>query len=541
MHIGEMPLTPSAEIDAAQVFAGVGEMAALGREFDWASSPLGPVSNWSLALRTIVRTMIASRHPMFLFWGPHLVQIYNDAYRPSFASGTRHPHALGARGREFWTDIWDTIGPQIDGVMQRGEATWHEDQFIPIERNGRLEDVWWTYGYSPVYDDEGSIGGVLVVCTETTGRVAAERALEIERNRLADVFRQAPSFLAVLRGKEHVFERANMAYFDMIGHRDIIGKSVRDALPEFAEQGFTAILDQVLETGVPFIGREVEMFVSRTSGQEQERRYIDFVYQPLEEGDGIRSGVIAHGVDVTEQVTARRAAETASRAKDDFLATVSHELRSPLNAIANNAHLLGMEIGGPLTADQRATIERILRGHDHLLGMINQLLDLKQAAIGRLSLEISTVPLDRALDSAIGMMELEFQRAGLSFTHNAVSHAMVLGDIKRIEQIIINLLANATKFTPAGGSVTLTTRVDDAAVYVDVKDTGIGIPPELVESVFQPFVQVRDRRRNSVVGSGLGLPISRELARGMGGNLTLKTEQNMGSTFTLELPRVPEQ
>ena len=112
---------------------------------------------------------------MFLWWGPELVQLYNDAYRPSLGGDGRHPRALGARGREFWTDIWEVIGPQIAQVMGGGEATWHEDQYLPIERNGRLEDVWWTYSYSPVLDDDGRVGGTLVVCQETTGRVQAQR------------------------------------------------------------------------------------------------------------------------------------------------------------------------------------------------------------------------------------------------------------------------------------------------------------------------------------------------------------------------------
>ena len=108
---------------------------------------------------------------MFLWWGPELVQIYNDAYRPSLGAGDRHPRALGARASEFWTDIWEAIGPQIEQVMTTGEPTWHEDQYLPIERNGRLEDVWWTYSYSPVRDDDGRIGGTLVVCLETTHRI----------------------------------------------------------------------------------------------------------------------------------------------------------------------------------------------------------------------------------------------------------------------------------------------------------------------------------------------------------------------------------
>src|SRR5688500_2618815 len=147
------------------LFAGPGEMRVLCRSLDWAQTPLGPVEDWPRALRTTVDILLACRNPMFLWWGPELVQLYNDAYRPSL--GDRHPRALGAKGREFWTDIWDTIGPQIEQVMTSGEPTWHDDQYLPIERNGRLEDVWWTYSYSPVHDDDGSIGGTLVVCQET--------------------------------------------------------------------------------------------------------------------------------------------------------------------------------------------------------------------------------------------------------------------------------------------------------------------------------------------------------------------------------------
>src|SRR5688500_10018296 len=140
----------------------------------------GPVEQWSQSLRTTASTVLASRNPMFLWWGPDLIQIYNDAYRPSFGSKGRHPAALGMRGRECWTDIWDTIGPEIEHVMRGHGSTWHEDQYIPIERNDRLDDVWWTYGYSPVHDESGRVAGTLVVCQETTNRVLHQQ----ERERL---------------------------------------------------------------------------------------------------------------------------------------------------------------------------------------------------------------------------------------------------------------------------------------------------------------------------------------------------------------------
>lgn len=301
------------------VFIGDGEMAARCRALDWAATPLGPVERWSSSLRTAVGIVLASRHPMFLWWGADLVQIYNDAYRPSFGEGGRHPGALGMRGAEFWTDIWPIIGPQIEGVMTRGEATWHEDHLVPIVRNGRLEEVYWTYGYSPVYDDDGTIGGTLVVCTETTPRIQAERerepllrAMQIEHSHLEAVFRQSPSFLAVLRGPDNVFELVNGAYEQIIGHgREVVGKPLLDALPETRGQGFDDYLGHVRRTGESLVFRDLPVLLHRQKGAPLEERFLDVTYLPLVEADGSDLAVIAHGTDVTEQVEARRAAERA--------------------------------------------------------------------------------------------------------------------------------------------------------------------------------------------------------------------------------------
>jgi two-component system, cell cycle sensor histidine kinase and response regulator CckA len=168
------------------LFVGDGEMARLCRHHDWASTPLGPAEEWPLSLKTTVRTILASRHPMILWWGPELIQIYNDAYRPSLGTEGRHPSALGAPGRECWEEIWDVIGPDINQVLSGGDATWHEDLLVPITRNRGIEDVYWSYGYSPVTGDDGTIQGVLVVCQETTARVMAEGRL-LEREQLLGI------------------------------------------------------------------------------------------------------------------------------------------------------------------------------------------------------------------------------------------------------------------------------------------------------------------------------------------------------------------
>lgn len=171
------PSTPD-PLSAATFFSGPGEVRELCRGLDWPGTPLGPVNSWPLSLRATVKNLLASRHPMFLFWGPDLVQFYNDAYRPSLGSDGRHVRALGARGSEFWTEIWHAIGPQIDQVMGGGESTWHADQYLPIFRNGQMEDVFWTYSYGPAHDDDGCVAGVLVVCQETTSQVEGHRAIE---------------------------------------------------------------------------------------------------------------------------------------------------------------------------------------------------------------------------------------------------------------------------------------------------------------------------------------------------------------------------
>ncbi len=137
---------------------GSGEMADLTRAFAWGSTSVGPIESWPETLLIVVNTMLASRHPMFLWWGDDLVQFYNDAYRPSIRAD-KHPRALGQHGRDCWQEIWHVIGPQIDAVMERGEASWHENQLVPINRNGKLEDVYWTYGYSPVRDSTGAHQG----------------------------------------------------------------------------------------------------------------------------------------------------------------------------------------------------------------------------------------------------------------------------------------------------------------------------------------------------------------------------------------------
>ena len=312
----------SHESPALDFLAGGGEMGALIRSYDWDSTPLGPPERWPAPLRTTIRLILNTGHPMYIWWGPDLRCFYNDAYRRSIGA-ERHPASLGQRGRDVWDEIWDIIGPQIDQVMSGRGATWNENHLVPITRNGVREDVYWTYSYSPIDDQSAphGVGGVLVVCTETTQQVLAKMQLEAETDRLREMFDQAPGFMALLSGRDHVFQAINSAYLQLIGHRNLIGRPVREAVPEAEGQGFLDLLDEVYRSGKAYVGRGISVELQRSPGAPTERRSLDFVYQPLSE-DGQVTGIFVEGSDVTD----RERAEAALRESEQKFEAITNSV-----------------------------------------------------------------------------------------------------------------------------------------------------------------------------------------------------------------------
>ena len=282
--------------------SGGGEMGALMRIRDWRLSPIGEPQNWPQSLKTAVRLLLSSGHPMFIWWGPRLIQFYNDAYRLSIGP-ERHPSALGQEGRACWDEIWHIIGPQIEQVMSGRGSTWHENALVPITRNGRREDVYWTYSYNPIDDPVAptGVGGVLVVCTETTQVVEGARRLALEKEQLAQMFAQTPSFIAMLRGPEHRFEMGNAAYMRLVGHRTLVGRTVAEALPEAAAQGYVSILDEVYRSGRAFTASGRPVQIQDTPGGPVTERLLDFVYQPIKDSTGKVSGIFVEGIDMTHR------------------------------------------------------------------------------------------------------------------------------------------------------------------------------------------------------------------------------------------------
>jgi len=296
---------PDAAAGAPEFLRGGGEMGALMRGYDWSRSSLGSPAAWPQSLRTVVRLMLNTGHPMYVWWGPELACLYNDAYRDSIGP-ERHPGSLGRPAREVWDEIWDIIGPQIEQVMSGRGATWHVDQLVPITRHDRLDEVYWTYSYSPIDDETAprGIGGVLVVCSETTRQVIAARQLAAERDRLAQLFAQAPTFMALLQGPLHSIELVNPGYMQLVGHRPIVGRTIAEALPEAVTQGYVDLLDRVFASGQAYAANGAKYELQLAPGGPPTERFLDFVYQPIKDDAGKVSGIFVLGADVTERTQA---------------------------------------------------------------------------------------------------------------------------------------------------------------------------------------------------------------------------------------------
>lgn len=283
---------------------GGGEMGELVRNYDWEQTELGKPLNWPLSLQTTVGIILHSAFPMFLFWGKDLLCFYNDAYRPSLGKDGKHP-LIGKGGKEAWPDIWHFIGPLIEKVMTTGEAVWFEDQFLPIYRNGKMEDVYWTFSYSPAYGDDGDVEGVFVTCTETTNKVIASQKLENSQAELLGYFEQSPVAIATISKENLTFRLANSFYGELVGRtpEEIINKPLLEALPELEGQGFDTLLEEVIATGVPFISPVVPVTLKRKGIVET--FYVNLTYQPQRDLQGLIKGVLVVATDVTKQVLAQ--------------------------------------------------------------------------------------------------------------------------------------------------------------------------------------------------------------------------------------------
>ena len=286
--------------EGAGFLTGGGQLGELIAAFDWSKTSLGPAEAWPAAMKAQIGMMLRSPLPIVTLWGEPGVMIYNDGY--SEFAGNRHPDLLGMDVREAWPEVADFNDNIVKTVFRRGETLSFTEQELQLDRRNGLEPAWLDLDYSPVVDENGTPLGVIAIVVETTDKVLADRQLRDERTRLEQMYAQAPNFMALLEGPEHRFVMANPAYSRVVGGREVVGKTVAEALPEAAEQGYVAMLDQVYASGKALV-----LTAARFDMGPLGERFVDFVYQPITGTDGKVNGIFVDGVDVTERVQAQDA------------------------------------------------------------------------------------------------------------------------------------------------------------------------------------------------------------------------------------------
>ncbi|HEX6100084.1 MAG TPA: ATP-binding protein [Thermoanaerobaculia bacterium] len=411
---------------------------------------------------------------------------------------------------------------------------------FPLRRHDG-EYRWFLTRAHPIRDAQGAIGRWVGISTDVTVVRDLRDSLDRERVNLREIFELAPAFMARLRAPNHIFEEANPSYMHLVGEgRTLIGLPVREALPEIEGQGFFELLDGVYETGTPFTGTEVRVLLRR--GGDIEERFVDFVYQPTRDGQGRIDGVFAHGTDVTAQVRARQQVEQqavelrrANRVKDEFLMTLSHEMRTPITAVLGWARLLRMGLSAPEAA---FAVEAIEHGASAQAQLIEDVLDVSRIASGKFTCERQPVDLLAVAHAAIASLHPAASAHKVEIlTGFPTALPQIVGDERRLQQVIWNLVSNAIKFTPAEGSVTIRIAHAGPLVRLTVQDTGQGIAAEFLPFLFEPFRQADASTTRAHGGLGLGLFIIRTVVELHGGTVTAESPgTDRGATFTVELP-----
>jgi len=371
--------------------------------------------------------------------------------------------------------------------------------------------------------------------TRIESQLMRARARTIERaaaGRMAAIFRQVPAAIAILRGPEHVFELVNDRYQALIGPRALLGRPVRAAIPELAGQGIFELLDGVRADGQPYLGRSLRVDLVRAGALEE--CYFDFVYQPLLDAGGAVEGIAVVAFEVTELARARRDAEVANVAKDEFLAMLGHELRNPLSPILIALELIRMR-RLPGAERELAIIERQAQ---HLVRLVDDLLDVARIARGKFELRPERMELARlvalAAEASAPLVAERSHHLAIAVPERGLA---VNGDPIRLTQVIANLLTNAAKYTNNGGRIGVRAFLDAGEVVLQVEDNGIGIAPDMLPRLFDRFVQERQALDRSRGGLGLGLAIVKDILALHGGSVSVHSAgAGQGSLFEVRLP-----
>jgi len=560
-----------------QIFAGNSEMAMLMRSRDWSQTPLGAVETWPQSLKTAIRIILGSRYPMFVWWGQQMTKFYNDAYIPIL--GKRHPQALGQPASRVWAEIWDTLGPQAEAVLNQGQSTWNQELLLVMERNGYTEETYFTFSYSPVANDDGPVGGVFCACSEDTQRVLSDRRLATLRELAAETVtaktQEAACEISATVLTNNAYDIPFALFYLLDGNRSIarLAGTTRlaagtlascEAIELTSAQKCQWQLKLVIETGESRIIEDLEAQFGLLPGGAWSQSPVRAVVLPLARS-GETFGFLIAGVSplrtfdddykgffdlMAGQVTTaianaqayeaeRKRAEALAeldRAKTTFFSNVSHEFRTPLTLMLAPLEEAIASLDGTIPPQEREQLLLVQRNGMRLLKLVNSLLDFSRIEAGRVQAAYEPIDLATYTAELASTFRSLIERAGMSLIVDCPTlPAAIYVDREMWEKIVLNLLSNAFKFTLAG-TITVRLQCVENCVELSVADTGVGIPSEELPHLFERFHRIKNSQGRSFEGSGIGLSLVQELVKLHGGAIDVSSTFGLGSCFTVTIP-----
>ena len=575
------PRLSSLPLAGLEFLTGAGEMGRLIREYDWSRSPLGPIERWPRSLKTSVSLILNTQHPMWVGWGPSMTFFYNDAYI-SVLGFAKHPWALGRPASEVWSEIWEICGPVADKVFTKGEASFFDDLQLFMARGDFKEEVYYSFSYSPIRDEEGSIRGLFCPSADVTPKVLNARRLrtlaELTAKSLAEKSIEAAcaSAFSTLAKNPADIPFAMLYLLDRNGGYAFLQQTC-GLETDSAAMGPARITFGGAKEGV--FGGPIEEVAA--SGQSRTTNVSDLAGLPIgPAGQRVSEalvlpvvshgqtllGVLVAGVNPTRKLDAeyqtfyelissqiatgisnansyeeeRKRAESLAeldRAKTAFFSNVSHEFRTPLTLmLAPLEDLLG-DASTNVAASARDQLRVIHRNGLRLLKLVNSLLDFSRIEAGRVEAVYQPTDISGLTVELASAFRSAMERAGLQYDVDCspISDPVYL-DRDMWEKIVLNLLSNAFKFTFEGRvSVRLQSLGD--SVQLLIADTGIGVPSDELPRLFERFHRVEGARGRTQEGTGIGLALVNELVKIHHGSIEVSSSEGKGTTFTVTMPK----
>ncbi|HEV7380693.1 MAG TPA: histidine kinase dimerization/phospho-acceptor domain-containing protein, partial [Dyadobacter sp.] len=545
-----------------QFLSGGGQMGALIRSMDWSSTALGPVSEWPQSLRTSVSLCLSSTFPILIAWGPELIQIYNDSYRP--ICGAKHPESMG----QNFKICWETALPVVGGAFDRGlsgEGTYIKDQQMLLDRYGYIEEAFMTFSFAPIRDESGNVGGIFHPITETTDQILSARRTQVLRDlaiRTADAKSNEEICTIIAEVQSafqydvpflQVYERDQLAdttqlkvstglsgstfYFkdeELVGtgHWPVQLTNLTTRFPETRSGPFELSPHTALVFPITIAGQDHPygyVVAGVSSARSLDQEYQNFFALFANTISTAFSNVDAYQ---QQQKRAQQLAEI-DRAKTAFFSNVSHEFRTPLTLILGP---LQQAFNHPETGLSRQDYEPIYRNAQRLLKLVNNLLDFSRMEAGRVKASFERVDIGELTEDLASNFRSVIESAGMQLMIETQPIAgPVYVDPDMWEKIVLNLVSNSFKYT-LDGSITVNIAQVDGEVILRVSDTGVGIPETELPHMFERFHRVENTLGRTHEGTGIGLSLVSELVNLHHGQISVQSVFGEGSTFTVKVP-----